>query len=278
FQFLGDLALFLNYKKTIITCHDIYNFLQRKSLKNPIFTQKYALMGLKKCRIIIAISNFTKNELIDKLKIPEDKIVVIKNAINREMFKQIPKNKISEIKPLFPNYKKILYVGSEAERKNIITLFKAFYLIKRRSKKFKLIRVGPSTHSHVIKSLGLEKDVVYLKNITNQRLTEIYNLCDLFITPSLYEGFGFPGIEAASCGTPVICSEIPVFREIYQDFPIYFPPKDYKTLAKIILESIDNEVLKNEMSMKGINTVKAYSWKDSAEKYLKLNKFILDNQ
>ncbi|MFX1256864.1 MAG: glycosyltransferase family 4 protein [Promethearchaeota archaeon] len=277
FQYLSDLVLFLDKSKTIITCHDIFTFLEKGNIKNPFIVRKYSSLGLKKCKFIISISEFTKNELINKLGIPKEKIIVIKNGINREMFKPIPQNKLSTLKPLYPSYKKILHVGSEVNRKNFLTLLKALYLTKKKAKKLKLIRIGQPRYINLIKLLRLEKDIIYLKNINNKRLREIYNLCDFFVYPSLYEGWGAPGLEAASCGTPVICSDIPIFREIYQDFPLYFPSKNYKILAKIILENLNNEDIKQEMIKKGIKIANSYSWKRSAEKYLKYAKLIIEN-
>lgn len=276
-QFLGELAFFLDCKRTMITCHDIYTFIEKGNVKNPYFVQKYSLLGLKKCSFIISVSNFTKKELVDKLKIPKEKIIVIKNSINREMFQPISENDINKVEPLYSEFKKILYVGTESERKDFLTLLKAFYLISKKIKNIKLIRVGQPMHSHVIKALGLEKNIIYLHGVSNERLKELYNLCDFFVFPSLYEGWGFPGLEAASCGTPVICSDIPIFREIYRDFPLYFPPRDFKTLAKIILNDIDNESLKIELSKKGIEQSKLYSWEKNSMKYLKLSKYIIEN-
>jgi glycosyltransferase involved in cell wall biosynthesis len=261
----------------MITCHDIYTFIEKGNVKNPPILQKYSLLGLKKCRFIISISNFTKKELVNVLKIPKEKIIVIKNSINREMFQPIPKDEIDIIEPFYPEFKKILHVGTESERKDFLTLLKAFYLIRKEIKNIKLIRVGQPTYSHIIKVLGLEKDIIYLKEISNERLKDLYNLCDFFVFPSLYEGWGAPGLEAASCGTPVICSDIPIFREVYRDFPLYFPPKDFKTLANIILNDMGNENLKLELSKKGIELSKLYSWEKSSMKYLKLAKNIIEN-
>ena len=89
--------------------------------------------------------------------------------------------------------------------------------------------------------------------------------------------FGLPGLEAAACGIPVICSDIPVFREIYQNFPLYFPPKDHKTLANLILEYINDDYLKNQIIKNGLELIKKYSWKKSSEKYYKLAKCIVEN-
>ena len=274
FQHLGDLGYFLNRNRTIITCADIYIFIGKRK---PWIIQKYLISGLKRCKYIMAISDFTKNELIKFLGVPEEKITVIKCGINREIFKPIPQNKITDLTPLYPEYRKLLHVGTEIGRKDFLTLLKALYILKKKEKKIKLIRVGTPSYPNLIKNLGLENEVIYLTNISDKRLIEIYNLCDFFVFPSLYEGFGLPGLEAAACGIPVICSDIPVFREIYQNFPLYFPPKDYKTLANLILEGINDDSLKNQIIKNGIELTKKYSWKKSSDKYYRLAKYIVEN-
>jgi len=277
FQFLADLGYYLESSKTMITCHDIFTYIVRNNYKRPWFLQKYLLNGLKKCRFIIAISNFTKKEIITKLNLSKEKIVVIKNGINRDLFYQIPKDILSKVKLFYPEYKKILHVGSEVPRKNFITLLKAFYLVKKRRSDIKLIRVGKPLYSNIIKGLNLEKDIVYLPKISDNKLLEMYNLSDLLVFPSLYEGWGAPGIEAAACGLPVLCSNIPVFKEIYRDFPIYVPPLDHKLFAEKILEILSNKDIQEEMTKKGFKVVRNYKWKKSSIKYLKLAKFILEN-
>ncbi len=270
FQYLGDLGHFLNKNTTIITCHDIFTFIEKRNIKNPKIIQAYEITGLKKCKKIIAISNFTKNELISKLKIPESKIVVIKNGINKKIFYPMNNSQLEKIESLFPDKLKILHVGTEAGRKDFLTLIKAFYLLKKKIKNVKLIRIGNSLYKNTLKQMGLENDVVYLSNISDSRLREIYNLCDVFVFPSLYEGWGAPGLEAAACGTPVICTNIPVFREVYQDFPLYFPPKDFKILAKLILKVLNDKLIQKEMREKGLNVVKQYLWEKASKKYLNL--------
>lgn len=277
YQNLADLVYFLDLKKTILTCADAYTFITRRNITYPWFVQKYWLSGFKRCRYFIAISEFTKEEMVSKLGISENRIKVIKCAINQEIFKPINEDKIQLLKPLYPDYKKILYVGTEARRKNFPTLLKAFYLIKKSYKKIKLIRIGTPKNSGLIKKLNLEKDVINISNIDNKRLNEIYNLCDLLVFPSTYEGFGLPGLEAAACGLPVICSDTQVFREIYQNFPIYFPATDYRTLARLILETIDNEAKKKTIVKNGLEVLKQYSWEKSAKLYYKYCQKVLDN-
>jgi len=277
YQNLGDLGHFLDLKKTILTCADVYSLIEKKSIMYPWFLQKYWLSGLKRCNYFISISDFTKHEMISKYRISDEKIVVIKCAVNREIFKPIQENKFPTLKPLYPGFKKILYVGTEERRKNFITLLKAFYLVKKRYHNIKLIRIGAPRHSEMIRKLNLEDDVIYLTNIDNTRLVEIYNLCDLFVFPSVYEGFGLPGLEAIACKLPVLCSDTAIFREIYQNFPIYFPAMDYENLAQQILNTIDNESIKQEIVKNGLDVLKRYSWEKSAKLYYKLSKKVLDN-
>ncbi|MBY9006747.1 MAG: glycosyltransferase family 4 protein [Candidatus Lokiarchaeota archaeon] len=269
-QIHSDILHFLNKSKTIITCHDIHTFMEKKNLQNPILLQKYMLSGLRKCRHIIAISEFTKNEMIKALNIPEERIVVINNGINNDIFYPIKEYEKINISPLFPNHKKILHVGTEVARKNIPTLLRAFYYVKKEIKNVKLIRIGRPKYQSMVRDLKLENDIVYISDINNPRLREIYNLADILVFPSFYEGWGFPGLEAASCGLPVICSDIPTFKEIYKDFPLFYPPKDFKKLSKLIINTINNDDRKKSMTKKGLKIAKSYTWEKSAREYLKL--------
>ena len=122
FQYLGDLAHFIDQNKTILTCADIDTFIEKNNFKNPWFIKKYSLSGLKKSKYIMAISDFTKNELVNKFKIPSKNIYVIKCGINHEVFKPINEQKLTKKAKLFSDSKIILHVGTESGKK-ILSLF-----------------------------------------------------------------------------------------------------------------------------------------------------------
>ena len=270
-QHLSDLALVLDPNNTVITCLDICNFLDQKGYQNGKLVNKFRLKGLRKCNNIIAISEFTKREVVEKLGIDENKIEVIKCGVNRDIFYpiKIRNNTWYELFN-FNNYKTILHFGTESGRKNFITLLRAFYLLKKEMKDIKLIRVGKPEFMNEIKILGLEKDVIYLTDISNTNLNMLYNQCNLFVFPSVYEGYGLPGMEAISAGCPLVCSDIPVFREIYGGCAVFFGGlKNDRELSRVMYYVLQdmNENVKKETIKKGIELANKNKWKKFADQY-----------
>lgn len=101
-------------------------------------------------------------------------------------------------------------------------------------------------------------------------MAEIYNAVDLFVFPSLYEGFGIPPLEAMACGTPVITSNTSSLPEVVGDAAIQINPYDVEKFAEEMYEVLTNERLKEEMIRKGLERSKMFSWENSAKKTLKV--------
>ena len=262
-QHLSDLALKLNPDRTIIHLLDVWNFLEHSGLRNSSLVNNIRLKGLKSCKHIIAISEFSKNEAIEKLGIEEDRITVIKCGVNRNVFH--PVNFIHPIVFANPDTFSILHVGTEGGRKDFITLLHSFMEIKEYIKNAILIRVGKPKYMDGIKNLGLENDIIYVSEISDEDLNILYNSVNLFICPSSYEGYGLPIMEALSAGTPVICSDIPVFKEIYKDCVTYFPVNNHVELSDKILRFWNN--VDRIPASKGIFLAMNNTWKKCANQY-----------
>lgn len=257
-QHLSDLALKLNPDRTIIHLLDIYNFINHHGIRNSSLVNKLRLKGLKSCKHIIAISEFSKNEAIEKLGVDEDEITVIKCGVNRDIFRPV-------INVGNPDIFKLLHVGTEDGRKEFLTLLYALKEVKKYTKDILLFRVGKPEYMNAIKKMGLESNIRYISEIPDNDLNILYNAVDLFICPSSYEGYGLPIMEALSCGTPVICSDIPVFRELYKDCVTYFPVNDYISLTDKILGFWNN--IDFSIYYKSIKLAKENTWKKYAEQY-----------
>jgi glycosyltransferase involved in cell wall biosynthesis len=272
-------TIFLKLKncKKITTIHDIMPYIFQKNYHLALrCTHKFITpLTLKTSDKIISVSQHTKNDLIKYFKIPEDKIKVIYEAAN-ENYKPLKENEMNKIKQKYNlNYPFILYVGGLAPNKNVERLIKALYKLKKQGIKHKLIITGVKRYKYksifeTIDKLNLQKDVIFTGYVPDEDLPALYNAADLFVYPSLYEGFGLPPLEAMQCGTPVITSNTSSLPEVVGDAGIMVNPYNVNELANKMYEVLTNDGLKEELSKKGLERAKLFSWKKCAEEHLKV--------
>lgn len=224
---------------------------------------------------IITGSNYSKNEILEYLNFPEEKIKVIYHGVANE-YKIYPKELLDSFSKHnnLPN-KFILFVGSIEPRKNLLNLLKAYDLLNNELKqKYKLLLVGFSGWENVeIMNLINKniKNVTYLGYLSNLELAYIYNLSTIFIFPSYYEGFGIPPIEAMACKTPVIVSNISSIPEVCEeDSAIYCNPHSITDIRDKIELILNSENLQKELIYKGLNRAKKFTWEKSAKEHLRV--------
>lgn len=212
---------------------------------------------------IIVSSDFIKGELIKLTNIDEDKIDVISLAYNKHIFKpQVPddKKKFSDKYALRERY--LLFVGSLFPYKNVNTLIDAFLRIKEQIPHC-LVVVGRKEFSR--KPLPADERILYMDYVPVEDLPMFYSYADLFVYPSLREGFGLAVLEAMACGTPVISSHRGSLPDVIGDAGILFDPEDSNTLSRLILSVVNDERLRKELVDKGLNHAKKFSWEKTAE-------------
>ncbi|WP_243685214.1 glycosyltransferase family 4 protein [Methanosarcina barkeri] len=118
----------------------------------------------------------------------------------------------------------------------------------------------------LIEMLGIEKEVVFVGYVSENDLTKYYNAADLFVFPSLYEGFGLPPLEAMACGTPVITSNLTSLPEVVGDSAITIDPYDVNAFAEAMYNLLTDEKLREQMINKGLKRAQLFNWEKSAEK------------
>ena len=270
-------TLFVNLKnqKKIITVHDIRPYLFPE-LGITGVRYKFALpRTLKTADKIITDSNSTKKDLINYFNIPEEKIKVILLAAD-EKFEVLNNEKINEVKQKFNlDFPFVLYVGILTKHKNIPTLIKAFYKIKKEDIKHKLVIAGTKRGKYkeifeTIDKLNLQNDIVFTGYISDEDLPALYNAADLFVYPSLFEGFGLLPLESMACGTPVITSNTSSLPEVVGDAGIMIDPHDVDRLADAMHEVLSNDRLREDMIKKGLERAKMFSWEKCAKETLKV--------
>lgn len=231
--------------------------------------------ALRKSSKILAISKSTKKEIIDHYQINADKIVLT--------FDGLDKNFLSKKTPAaagknYP-FAYFLFVGNAYPHKNLEKLITAFDhpALKKR---LKLVLVGENDYFYenlksIVAGKKLEKEVIFHGPAVDNDLISLYSHAEALVVPSLMEGFGLPNLEAAALNCPLIMSDIPVFREIWQDASYFFEPEDFNSIRKVLIEFLDKN--KNELSEKIIKARKIalkYDWRKSARvtllQYLKV--------
>lgn len=264
-------------QKYILTLHDITPFIfsEEHRFGRPLIYKIFFPRTLKTADKIIADSNSTKKDLINYFNVPEEKIRVILLAAD-EKFKPLNKEEINEVKQkYYLNFPFILYVGTLEPRKNTPSLIRAFYKIKKKNPQHKLVITGKKGWKYkeifeTIDKLNLQKDVVFTGYVSDEDLPALYNAADLFVYPSLYEGFGLPPLEAMACGCPVITSNTSSLPEVVGDAGIMINPHDVNGLAKAMYEVLTNESLGEDKIKKGLERAKMFSWEKCARETLKV--------
>jgi glycosyltransferase involved in cell wall biosynthesis len=250
--------------KLLVTIHDVFH-LANPELVHGIHKQLYAkyIFSIikKKADGIICVSEFTKSEFLKYLPHPSIDPMVIHNGLDPSWF---------ELKRTSTTQPYILYVGPIKPHKNLLRLLKAFETIQSLiphqlllvGKYEGLITYDNDVLQEVQKSKGRIQLIGSIANTDTFR--NFYAQADVLALPSLYEGFGFPGLEAMACQCPVLASDIKVFHEIYQDAVLYCDPYSIPNIASQLLKIIRDHPLRETLIAAGSHQAKRYSWNTCA--------------
>ncbi len=262
----------LAYK--VITLHDIIPYTMPDTVGKGYLNKFIENIPkiIKLADAIITVSEFSKNDICRFFPYSKDKIYVIPLAAN-ENFKKHRKDYcrayLSEMFGIEKDF--ILYIGGFSPRKNVPMLIKAFSLAKKDFKTpHNLVIVGSHkdqmTQLHaMVSEYKLEDDVIFTGYASNDELPLFYSACDLFVYPSLYEGFGLPVLEAMNCGAPVIATNCTSIPEVAEDAVIYITGSDDIDLSNKIIDVVNNSAKKILYSEKSIKRAAAFSWEKTAK-------------
>ena len=263
----------------IVTIHDLIPYTMPQTCGKGYLTRFLKDMPyiIETSKGILTVSEYSKKDILKFFpSFPEDKIFVTPLAANSSFYpmkKSICSNFLKEKYNIDDPF--ILYIGGFSSRKNVKELITSFNDIYSSLKtKYKLVLCGSIKDEgkkleDFCKELPISDKVIFTGFVPDEDLPFFYNSCDLFIYPSLYEGFGLPPLEAMSCKTPVIASNLTSIPEVTKDCALLIDPFNKDELSSAILDVLNSPSLKEELSEKGYNNSKNFTWRKTAELTLK---------
>ena len=256
--------------RTVCTIHDIC-FEHNASWfakKDYVFQKLLIPRSARHADHIVTVSEYSAQDLVRTYGISAGKISVIYNAAD-DSFLQLQDQQTKETSARdkfgIGTDPYILSVGNLNPRKNLSRLIRAFGLMKKRwGGSEKLVIAGKKDYRAEELLSGIRQDVVFTGFVSDEELVELYRGADVFVYPSLYEGFGIPPLEAMACGTPVAVSDRTSLPEVVGDAGLYFDPEDEQAIAKCLHRLLTDKELCAGLTQKGRQRCRAFDWTRSA--------------
>ena len=253
---------------TVLTVYDMIHeiLIEPHKLDRTIELKRYAILSSD---MILCISENTKRDLLERYKIPEERIQVTYLATdfphypisNDDSYRQAP------AVPFF------LYVGGRSSYKNFSLLLNAFSKVISKHKDINLCVAGlqfTPEENKIIDELKIQDKVLNFIFPNDYELTSLYKQSLGFVYPSLYEGFGIPPLEAMTCGTPVIASDTSSIPEVVGDAGLLFDPQSTDELVDKLQFILDNPLGRDRLISLGHSRAKEFSWEKTANQTLKV--------
>jgi glycosyltransferase involved in cell wall biosynthesis len=266
--------------RSVVTIHDTIHLTFPQYLPNrAAYAYARASMWVAAHRSdrILTVSEASKRDILHFFKVPEDKVVVVYNAIDERFSRDPLPEDVARVKERFQlDQRFVLYVGNIKPHKNLVRLIEAFHALRvGELEDLKLLIIGDeiskfpalrrAVHQH-----KLHKHVRFLGYLPDDTLAILYRLAAVFVFPSLYEGFGLPPLEAMVSGTPVVTSNISSLPEVVGDAALLVDPYDIESIVGGMRRVLTDSTLAAEMRRKGLVRAREFSWERSVAKTRKV--------
>jgi len=280
-------ALRLSKVKYVVTIHDLNAWKFPETLPRAYISYiKWATThAAKTADLICTVSDAVKREIIELFDIGSERIYTVYNGVAQALWEapKIRSDEAAAIKEKFGIKSDfLLFVGTLEERKNVITLVKAFNDL-RSCKRLQLVLVGRPGYgfpklSRYLDEHHLRDEVILTGYVSEEDKIALYDLATIFVYPSLYEGFGIPLVEAMVREVPIVASRIPSTEEVVGDAAVYYgkDPFDHEALAEQILKVLNNSALRQELMGKGLKRAEEFSWEKVGQRYIQAYRKVLE--
>jgi glycosyltransferase involved in cell wall biosynthesis len=259
--------------RSVVTIHDCIHLKFPQYLPSRLgytYARGSLWMATHRSSAIMTVSEASKRDILEYYRVPSDKIQVIYNGID-ERFSQVPD--AEDVRKVRERYQLdgpfVLYAGNVKPHKNLERLIEAFYILRRGPfEDVKLVIIGDEISKyaalrHAVHRYKLHKYVRFLGFVPHRTLAVLYRLADVFVFPSLYEGFGLPPLEAMASGTPVITSNVSSLPEVVGDAAVLIDPLQPESIADAMRQVLTDSDLRQRLHQMGLERASHFSWERS---------------
>lgn len=229
----------------------------------------------KRATHYVAVSEFTKQDMVEVLGIDPEHITVVHCAADERMKPITDESVLHACREKYGLDKPyVLFVGNNNPRKNLSRMMEAFDLVKQRANlPHQLVIAGEQgwkfSKEGALQGISCKKEIRFLGFVSDEDLPALYTLAELFAFPTLYEGFGIPVIEAQQCGTPVLSGKVTAMPEVGGEGAFYVDPYSVESIAAGMERILTAPSFAEELRGKGFENAKRFSWEQSVEKLRK---------
>lgn len=269
-----NVAPFRSVCPTVVTVHDLSFIHYPNSFRafQRLYQQTMTPISIRRAARVIAVSENTRMDLLRLYRADPARVQVVYNGVE-ERFRPIDKPGVERFRRRrgLPE-RMILFVGTLEPRKNVSTLLKAYALLRKTGRtKVPLVIAGGKGWLYdpifaLAEELGLGEHLFFPGYVPDAELPLWYNAAEIFVFPSLYEGFGLTPLEAMACGTPVIVSSASSLPEVVGDAGLIVEPEDVEGLAESIARLLDDPALRKELGVAGQRRATGFTWQRTAQK------------
>lgn len=260
----------------VVTLYDLIpqKFPALTTAKARLFFRLFTRMALHTANHVITISEAARQDFLAAYPIKPDRITAVPLA-PAPHFQPMPNAPIT--RPLPDKY--VLYVGSNKPHKNLVRLVQAWQPVHQQFRDVALMIAGAWDNRYPqpkewVEKLGLETAVHFFGPVTETELPILYSRAQLFVFPTLYEGFGLPVIEAMACGTAVACSNQSSLPEVGGDAAVYFNPANTEEITQSIITILKEEDLQTALQKQALQQAKKFTWEQTAKQTTAVYKMI----
>ncbi len=264
----------------VVTIHDLwldrhpeYSKKMLGQMPSSFKTRQTALWARK----VITVSEFSARELVELHGVKREHIVVIPNGVSDDFVPRRDEQAMAELRKRIglKAERYVLFIGGADPRKNHQIFLEAAELVRKKLGSRMLVLVGSPIHpfgnyEETARRRSLSERVLCPGRLSTTDLQLLYSSTDLFVFPSLYEGFGMPLLEAMACGAPVLTSNSTGLAEVAGDAAVLADPQDARALGEAMLRALEDEPLRAVLKIRGFARAKQFSWEQAAAKTVAL--------